>query len=96
MHWFCPRQNDDDTADYDEVDRSDEDIDAETKQKLVGEGRERQRVALYSTLLLGMSDDAQEAQLDYIQRLKVQLTRCDKCVRNYHMGHKAFFKDLRE
>lgn len=96
VHWFCPRQSDDDTVDYDEADGAEEDMDVETKQRLVDEARDRQKVALHSALILGMSEDAQEAQVDYIQRLKAQLTRCDKCVRNYHMGRKAFFKDLRE
>ncbi|RDW92450.1 hypothetical protein BP5796_01844 [Coleophoma crateriformis] len=100
-HWFCPKQSDFDEADYDDLETVDDVVDLTTKDKRKKDARERQNAAYKFSLIFGLdagdAGDTFQTMLDfYTQRLNELLTVCDKCVRNYHMGRKAYLKSLAE
>lgn len=96
-HWFCPRQEDRDPADYDHPDEDEEDISAETKQKHIKDGKIRHEKAYKYAAVLGLAPEiAGRALEDYCAQLNRLLTCCDKCVHNWHLGRKAYLKELAE
>ncbi|KAH8684862.1 SEN1 N terminal-domain-containing protein [Tricladium varicosporioides] len=96
-HWFCPRRNDEDAVDYDQLEEAEEDMSLETKIELIEDAKHRQEVAYKFSLILGMAPEIAGRMLDdYTQGLTRLLTGCDKCVRNWHMGRKAHLKYLAE
>ena len=69
----------------------------ETKLELIQEAKRRHDVAYKYSLIIGLSPDVSGVLLDdYTERLKKLLTTCDKCVHNWHMGRKAYLKELTE
>ncbi|KUJ23532.1 uncharacterized protein LY89DRAFT_680273 [Mollisia scopiformis] len=93
-HWFCPRRNDDDPVDYDNPDEE-EDMSFETKKELIADWKSRQAVAYKYSLILGLGAEISGRLLDaYTKRLNELLTSCDKCVHNWHLGRKAYLKEL--
>lgn len=96
-HWFCPKRNDEDYADYSHPDDADEDMSAETKKELIQDAQRRQAVAYKSSLIIGLDPDAGGPMVVYyLERLNTLLTSCDKCVHNWHIGRKAYLKELAE
>jgi SEN1 N terminal len=96
-HWFCPKRNDDDHIDYDNPSEPEEDMSPETKLELIQDTKRRHDVAYKYSLILGLSPDIAGVLLvDYTDRLNMLLTTCDKCVHNWHMGRKAYLKELTE
>ena len=96
-HWFCPKRNDDDHIDYDNPTEPEEDMSPETKLKLIEDAKNRHNVAYKYSLILGLAPEVSGVLLeDYTQRLNKLLTGCDKCVHHWHMGRKAYLKELAE
>jgi senataxin len=96
-HWFCPRRHDEDQSDYDHPDEAEEDISPETKHELIQDAKRRHGVAYKYSLILGLDPGISGHLLDdYTRRLNKLLRTCDKCVHNWHMGRKAYLKELAE
>lgn len=105
-HWFCPKRHDDDLLNYDDLNASDADAEAEhitsaQKAKLIDEGDERLEITykLFEIYLFDMAnigDPLAEAKRDHRGRSVAFLTTCDHCVRKYHMGRKPFLKEFSE
>jgi senataxin len=105
-HWFCPKRHDEDLLNYDDLDTSDADAEAENitsaqKTKLIDESDERLKIAyklfeIYLFDTVSMEDPLAEAKRDHRGRSVAFLTTCDHCVRKYHMGRKPFLKEFSE
>ncbi|KAF7952535.1 uncharacterized protein EAE97_002032 [Botrytis byssoidea] len=96
-HWFCPKRNDEDYVDYSHPDDAEEDMSAETKKELIQDAQRRQTVAYKFSLTIGLDRDAGGAMVEgYLERLNKLLMCCDKCVHNWHIGRKAYLKELTE
>lgn len=96
-HWFCPRRHDDDAVNYDNPDEAEEEMSTETKHELIQDAKRRHTVAYKFSLILGLDREISGQLLtDYTQRLNRLFTQCDKCVRNWHRGRKAYLKELAE
>ena len=96
-HWFCPRRHDEDQSDYDNPDEAEEDMSPETKHELIQDAKKRHAVAYKYSLILGLDPEISGHLLDdYTRRLNRLLMTCDKCVHNWHMGRKAYLKELAE
>lgn len=93
-HWFCPKRSDDDDIDYGHPDEAEEDMSPETKREAIQAAKERHDVAYKYSLVLGM--DLTPEQEDYRENLDNMLKSCDKCVYNWHMGRKAYLRELSE
>ena len=96
-HLFCPKQHDDDDSNYEDIQTVDDSISPGEKLRLVNDAKERQNTAYQFCLVFAFSaDDVGEWQQEHLIRLTNSLTRCDRCVRNYHRGRKQFLKALSE
>lgn len=99
-HWFCPKQNDDDLANYDQPDQDDDYLSSTEKKQHIQDSEQRQKCAYRFTISMGLSPEEAAAVGDflgqYTQRVGLLLSTCDKCVRNYHMGRKEFLKFMAE
>jgi senataxin len=93
-HWFCPKQSDDDDIDYGHPDEAEEDMSPETKHEAIQAAKERHDVAYKYSLVIGM--DATPERDAYLKHLDKLLQSCDKCVYNWHMGRKAYLRELSE
>jgi senataxin len=101
LHWFCPRQSDEDREDYDNeilptspgVGESGRDI---GKQKNIQAGQERKAIAINVLQLFALAEDNEEALNWLKQHLEMQLSRCDKCTMAYHRGKNFLMSSLRE
>ena len=89
--------NDDDFADYAAPDEAEEDMSVETKHELIKDAGKRQKIAYNYSLIFGL-DPLHCGQMlaDYTAALRTLLTKCDKCVLNWHSGRRAYLKDLAE
>lgn len=99
-HWFCPKRSDDDDVDYHNLEPAAEgspDMNPAMKLELLKDAKDRQDVAYKYTIALGL-DNAGAARMltDYTQRVDTLLSTCSDCIRNYHMGRKAYLKYLHE
>ena len=99
-HWFCPKVDDNDFTNYDEVDVDDEDITAATKRRRVEDANRRLALAYRLKLSYGLDEEDLASIQDVFNQYSVKsedlLTTCDKCVRNYHMHRKQFRIKIRE
>jgi len=69
----------------------------ETKHQMIDAAKRRHYVAYKLSLITGLDQEvAGQMLIDYVQRLDQLLSGCDKCVRNWHMGRKAYLKELSE
>lgn len=94
-HWFCPKRNDDDPADYSNLDEDDEDMSPETKKQLIEDCKRRHELAYKHSLVFGLPPEESGDLLDnYANKLNRLLSICDKCVHNWHLGRKAYLKEL--
>ncbi|CAD6502733.1 BgTH12-05323 [Blumeria graminis f. sp. triticale] len=97
VHWFCPKQNDDDYVDYSNLDETEDEVTPEKKQELIRDSKDRHKVAYKCSLVLGLAPEQAGRMLEeYKQQLNHLLSRCDKCVYNWHFGRRAFLKELSE
>lgn len=98
-HWFCPKIDEDDDTNYNDVDTDDGDVSSKDKSLRITEGGIRQDNVYSFIRVLGLpADSAQEIGWKdwYTQRVHSALTSCDKCVRNYHLGRARLLTKLRE
>jgi senataxin len=99
-HWFCPRRTEDDEVDYDNLQEPEDgstDLDPAAKRELIEEGKHRQDIAYKYSIVLGLDPNVAGRMLsDYAKRMHELLSTCSTCIRNYHMGRKAYLKHLRE
>lgn len=99
-HWFCPKRRDDDSLNYDDPGASDteeeeEHVTSEQKAKLIEESYRRTQIAYRLCMVYGLSEEeAADWQERHRKRSNELLTTCDRCVRNWHMGRKAFLKEV--
>ncbi|PQE33848.1 helicase sen1 protein [Rutstroemia sp. NJR-2017a WRK4] len=96
-HWFCPKRNDEDYADYSRADEKEDDLSPETKKELIQDAKKRHAVAYKYSLVTGLAADVGGAMIEeYTGGLNKLLRSCDKCVHNWHLGRKAYLKELAE
>ncbi|PBP19231.1 hypothetical protein BUE80_DR009848 [Diplocarpon rosae] len=96
-HLFCPRRNDEDPLDYEQLNENEEDISPEEKRELIREGRLRHSVAYKYSLVFGMDTETYGDLINpYHFRWNQLLAGCDKCVYNWHLGRKPYLKELSE
>lgn len=83
--------------DYDHPDEAEEEMTSETKYEMIEASKKRHQVAYKYSLIFGLSPDVSGTLLtEYTQKLNHLLMSCDKCVHNWHMGRKAYLKELAE
>jgi len=97
LHLFCPKVDDDDDADYDDLNVSPGDgISVEEKKERIQRGKDRLDLASWASLVLGIEkEQASNWLTGYIDRTESFLTKCDACVRGWHMGRKALEDRMR-
>jgi len=70
---------------------------AETKREMIQNGKKRHATAYKFSIILGLdpelSRELRDTHFDHLDKL---FTSCDKCVRNWHQGRKAYLKHLAE
>ena len=102
LHWFCPRSSLDEHGDYydDDVRHL---ISTETEEERqyrhgkVKEAADRKKLVNQACKILAFDGaDAQPYQEQIKHNLKLQLTRCTVCVREYHRGRTDLIHDLEE
>ncbi|RKF64463.1 putative ATP-dependent helicase C29A10.10c [Golovinomyces cichoracearum] len=97
VHWFCPKQNDDDFIDYTNLEETEEDVSIDDKKERLDAFEKRYQVAYKCSLVLGMAPEQAGRMLkEYTGRLNQLLSSCDKCVYNWHLGRRAFLKEMSE
>ncbi|RKF61890.1 Helicase SEN1 [Erysiphe neolycopersici] len=97
VHWFCPKQHDDDYLDYTNLNETEGDIDSAKKKEILKDSKKRHEVAYKCSLVLGLAPEQAGRMLEeYTQRLNQLLSSCDKCVYNWHLGRREFLKELSE
>jgi senataxin len=96
-HWFCPKRRDDDQIDYAHPDDAEEDMSSDTKRELIHDAKRRHDVAYKYSIILGLGPEDSAGLLDvWLDRLNHLLETCDKCGYNWHMGRKAYVKEISE
>ena len=98
VHLFCPKLDDDDVTNYEDMVHDDEDgpTSAE-KQERIKSFEGRQLAAYYLSLLMGISVDTVGSWLqEWVERTERFLTKCDSCVKNWHQYRGQFIRTLRE
>jgi senataxin len=102
-HWFCPKQSAEDYHDYSKPDEAEDDdgeyegISVENKHKAIKAGEQRAKVAFSASLVVGLGEFAPREFHDYYtQKLDTLFQSCDACVRRWHIGRKAYLKELAE
>ncbi|EME89025.1 uncharacterized protein MYCFIDRAFT_55523 [Pseudocercospora fijiensis CIRAD86] len=99
VHWFCPRQKDDDGGHFFDEDLGDAASEssqekAERMEK-IQEARGRQDDAMETCILLAFNGpDAEPYQAKLKHCLSKQLTRCDICVREFHRARRRLRNQL--
>lgn len=69
----------------------------DTKRELIQDAKRRHNVAYKYSIILGLApEDTGEMRDNYISRLNGLLETCDKCGYNWHMGRKAYLKEISE
>jgi senataxin len=102
-HWFCPKRSAEDYHDYlhpDEAELDDgevEGISVEGKHKAIEAAKDRSKVAFAASLVIGAGEFAPPGFHEYYeQKLDTLFQSCDACVRQWHIGRKAYLKELAE
>jgi len=96
-HWFCPKRRDDDHIDYAHPDDAEEDMSSDTKRELVHDAKRRHNVAYKYSIILGLApEDTAGLRQPWVDRLNHLLETCDKCGYNWHMGRKAYVREISE
>lgn len=95
-HLCCPKTDDDDATNYDELDVPDEGgASVEEKARHIKEYEERFENIYNLSILMGLGKEMAGPWLDHwTQALEYCLTRCDSCVRNWHRNRDPYLKGL--
>ncbi|KAK1506408.1 helicase sen1 [Colletotrichum costaricense] len=97
FHLLCPKVDEDDFEDYDDLNTDGEDITALEKKERVEKWKERLDIAYWTSLLLAYGKDKAGVWLDaWGSRMAINLHNCDKCVLNWHMYRKKYLQVFSE
>lgn len=67
------------------------------KLEIIEEGKHRHDIAYKYSIILALDQESAGTMLIYFtQRLHELLSGCATCIRNWHMGRKAYLKELQE
>lgn len=92
VHLLCPKTGPDDEEDYSNVAETDD-----AKKKRVQEGRDRVKLAYWSSLVFGMNKEKFDAEIKELNELlSLWLKTCDQCIINWHMSRKPFLREFAE
>lgn len=92
VHLLCPKTGPDDEEDYAHVAETDD-----AKKKLIQEGKDRVKLAYWSSLVFGMDKAKFEAEIKELNELLSHwLKTCDQCIINWHMSRKPFTREFAE
>ena len=102
LHWFCPRQHDDDGETY--VDPATQSVLTDgdskpdlTKQDLISETGERRKLVFDCLLILAYDGEDVAQHQEYLKRrLDRQLGKCDACIRGYYRSRRELVQRLTE
>jgi len=90
LHLFCPKVHEDDDEDYAAADEPGHAITIQEKQARIADAKDRLQKASWTSLILGIKEEqASRWRPEWIAQTEVFLTKCDNCVRNWHMSRKA-------
>lgn len=91
-HLLCPKVDDDDCENYDDLDDPG-DISAEEKKRRLEDAKKRHEITYRLCFLMGLSEEQGSTWIEvWAKRLEGFLTRCDRCVRSWHLGREPFLK----
>jgi len=95
-HLFCPKVDDLDVANYEDLENVDDTcISTAEKKDRVEKAKNRQVKSYRLSLLLGLPpEDAGSWLKEWQDKVNSLLTRCDACVRNWHRSRGPFIKAL--
>lgn len=97
VHLLCPRLNDDDNENYQDLHDPGSEIDAEERRKRIKDGEERLVITYWNSLVLGFDRrDAGQWADDLENRLNACLQNCADCVLNWHMQRKKLMHQFAE
>ncbi|KAH6662222.1 helicase SEN1 [Plectosphaerella plurivora] len=92
-HLLCPKVDDDDEEDYEDLTTPGETITIEEKKQRVKDGEERLEIAYWNSLLMAYGRDGAGVWLkEWDRRVTPNLHSCDKCVTNWHMNRKKYLQ----
>ncbi|KAI9368140.1 SEN1 N terminal-domain-containing protein [Aspergillus egyptiacus] len=95
IHVFCPRQNDDDHARYDEENEQNES--GKSIAELVAEANSRREKFLSCMRILAYNEEEVEELQKWIWRkLDDTLEKCDLCIKKYYTGKIWLMEQLKE
>ncbi|KAK6225032.1 helicase Sen1 [Colletotrichum tabaci] len=96
-HLLCPKVDEDDFEDYEDLNTAGETITALEKQERVQQWKERLDTVYWTSLLLAYGKDKAGIWLDdWGTRVAINLHNCDKCVLNWHMYRKKYIQVFSE
>ncbi|WYZ39279.1 hypothetical protein EsH8_III_001193 [Colletotrichum jinshuiense] len=97
VHLLCPKIDEDDFEDYDDLESAGESITALEKKERVEQWKERLDIAYWTSLLLAYGKDKAGVWLEqWGNRMAINLHNCDKCVLNWHMHRKKYLQVFSE
>ncbi|GKT62479.1 helicase Sen1 [Colletotrichum tofieldiae] len=97
LHLLCPKVDEDDFEDYDDLNTAGESITALEKKERVEQWKERLDIAYWTSLLLAYGKDKAGIWLEqWGTRMAINLHNCDKCVLNWHMHRKKYIQVFSE
>ena len=92
VHLLCPKTGPDDEEDYTSVTETDD-----AKRKRIQEGKDRVKLAYWSSLVFGMNKEKFDAEIKELNGLLSQwLKNCDQCIINWHMSRRPFIREFAE
>lgn len=93
-HLLCPKLHDEDDEDYKDPGPSSA-ITAEEKEQRIQDSLRRVELTYDLSLLVGITEEQSSGLKEqWIDRTESFLTKCDACVRRWHMHRKKFFEKL--
>lgn len=102
-HTFCPKIDDDDFTNYNDLENTDEDdgdtpgATPELKKERIAAGHIRHINAYNLSLLLAIPREDASTWLDeWKDRVEHFLSTCDECVRAWHKSREKFLRHLEE
>ncbi|OLN96534.1 Helicase SEN1 [Colletotrichum chlorophyti] len=97
VHLLCPKVDEDDFEDYDDIESPGEAITAAEKEERVEQWKQRLDTAYWCCLLLAYGKDKAGIWLEqWGNRMAINLHNCDKCVLNWHLNRKKYLQIFAE
>ncbi|TDZ34209.1 Helicase SEN1 [Colletotrichum spinosum] len=97
VHLLCPKVDEEDFEDYEDLTTDGDDVSVEQKKKRVEEGKKRLDIVYWTSLLLAYGKDKAGVWLtEWGNRMALNLHNCDKCVLNWHMHRKQYLRTFAE